>query len=592
MSKYRVNGHSTGRNGKMFGASRILLFQAAILLVGVLSANQARARTYTIASTSTAVANDGVCTLPEAVQAINSSTGLVTRPADCLAPNGSDVVVLGDGTYNLPQSVVILTSMTVKAQRPGGVYIGRGVAALGSMFSVVHDSAFGGTSIAVKFQDIDFFGGGDTYSGISGAGNGTADTITVERCSLQNFTNSALNVVDTNLVVIDSTLSDNTGDGDGGGAIFIEGVLPCTGCALTLRNSTLYNNSAAKGGAIQGQTVGASKIINSTISNNHGEVAGALVWGNDLRIPRGHAAVGRLDIVASTIAFNNTPDVVGGIKSMQNVYSDDGSLSGLYPLITLDGSILSDNSNAGVAQDFSGPVTSNRSLIGTTNGATVTGSNNQLNVASGLDPQISDLGGIRIYNPPVHALLPGSVAIDVLAAPVAGASEDQRHYARGFDAITGGNTVDIGAYERNPNSEAENLRVVDTNLASSAYPVVSITGFSMGKGRDIQGTGVGSFVGFDAPVAVGHTASSASIHVRKTTNSGKFKIEMWDGLAEQWVTLAAAQDFYAPSNQETTITFNRSFTEFTTYFRFTAVGSSGSGASKGYHLFLDYIRLP
>lgn len=68
----------------------------------------------------------------------------------------------------------------------------------------------------------------------------------------------------------------------------------------------------------------------------------------------------------------------------------------------------------------------------------------------------------------------------------------------------------MGAYERNPFSEAESLYVVDSNLPASGYAAVPITGFSSGRGRDIQGSCVGSFVGFEAPVAVGHTATSAT----------------------------------------------------------------------------------
>src|SRR5690349_20282448 len=70
-----------------------------------LSSQEARARTYSVSSASVAGANDGVCTLPEAVDAINSVTGKVSLPSDCLAPNGGDVVVLGDGGYYLETSI-------------------------------------------------------------------------------------------------------------------------------------------------------------------------------------------------------------------------------------------------------------------------------------------------------------------------------------------------------------------------------------------------------------------------------------------------------------------------------------------------------
>ncbi|NEO27736.1 MAG: CHAT domain-containing protein, partial [Kamptonema sp. SIO4C4] len=194
---------------------------------------------------------------------------------------------------------------------------------------------------------------------------------------------------------------------------------------VTVSNSSIIANSANQhGGGIYSE--GNLTTTNSTISSN---------WAN------GNGG-GILDknggtITNSTIAFNTTNAGDGGGI---NRFGTTGTLN-------IQNSIIAQNTDiGGQAHNLSGTFDSIiNSLLGDTNGATLTTNNNNI---IGQNPQLSALGNYG-GTTQTHALLPGSPAINTGTSANA-PTTDQRGFPRGIST----NTVDIGAFEVNANIQA------------------------------------------------------------------------------------------------------------------------------------------
>ena len=82
---------------------------AALTLVGgILLASRfgimpVHATSITVNTTSMTVANDGKCSLGEAIIVANTNTASGDRPGDCLAGSGADTIVLSPATYTLTE---------------------------------------------------------------------------------------------------------------------------------------------------------------------------------------------------------------------------------------------------------------------------------------------------------------------------------------------------------------------------------------------------------------------------------------------------------------------------------------------------------
>ena len=182
--------------------------------------------------------------------------------------------------------------------------------------------------------------------------------------------------------------------------------------SLSMGNSTVDNNHADVAGAMFLANNGFATILQSTISSNHGNLAGGGIVAN----------LG-ISIANSTIAFNTGGAFGGG-----------GLLVGGAFTVNVTSSIIADN----LPSDVDGaPIGGSNSLI------KVVGANASVPASTiALDPQLGPLawngGATR-----THALAAGSPALDKGSLPVALAS-DQRNgsYARAV-----GNAPDIGAYE-------------------------------------------------------------------------------------------------------------------------------------------------
>ncbi|HVE56142.1 MAG TPA: FG-GAP-like repeat-containing protein [Pyrinomonadaceae bacterium] len=232
--------------------------------------------------------------------------------------------------------------------------------------------------------------------------------------------------------LIDSTVDSNrTFSVNGAYAIAGAGIYNGFQSTFNLINSTVSNNTGrGNGGGINNNAEATLNIINSTVSANRAETESGSGGGilNFATVKTVHA----------TIAGNFAEATFSGVYN-----------SGQSAVFTSKNSIFADNAGPVSASNFAGYLTSEGyNLLETTNGTAITGvtTGNILNV----DPQLLPLGN---YGGPTktHALRPTSPAIDKGSS--FGVTADQRGRPRPFDNpfianAEGGDGSDIGAFER------------------------------------------------------------------------------------------------------------------------------------------------
>jgi hypothetical protein len=301
----------------------------------------------------------------------------------------------------------------------------------------------------------------DSGGGIfnSGFGSGSSSTV-VKSCTFAN--NSAVN----------------------GGALYNYGD---TGTAtVDVLNSTFTNNSATgTGGAIDNFGSAASgnatlRVVNTTVSGNRSNTDGGGIYNTN----NASAATASTTLTNVTITGNRADNDT-------NASGTGGGIRAFSGTVTLKNTIVSGNFNGGspstTADDVAGAVNADYSLIGNTNGATITGANNQLNV----DPLLGALGnnggptqthvpalGSLAINNGSNALLPADTFdLDNDADAAETLPVDQR--GPGFPRVVN-TTVDIGAVEVNYKIAATagtpQSTIVSTPFANPLQATVSESG--------------------------------------------------------------------------------------------------------------------
>lgn len=214
------------------------------------------------------------------------------------------------------------------------------------------------------------------------------------------------------LIIEGSTISNNTG--------YYAGAIYNNGGSVSLRDSTVSNNITYRGPSIESWTWrgGSFAVINSTISgaiveNECGSYFNGYGVGND----------GDLLVVNSTIAGNAAGALDNrGVATVTNSILDGGCVQ---------------------YGDDSTTTSGGHNVVGGVDSCGFDDATDMVEVGS-MDLLLGPLaenGGPTM----THALLPGSVAIDVIPAPMCQASEDQRGEAR-----PAGGMCDVGAFEVQP----------------------------------------------------------------------------------------------------------------------------------------------
>jgi len=412
-------------------------------------------------------ATDGHCGLEEAVRALGdlkSEYGCVWSGS---IGGDASIVVPNSGVFRVRSTLHLVTAVTIRSAVPGSLATIRGPDE-SDLFGVAPR-----LPVAINFQDLHLIGAGRALAtqssgiAISGETPDAGATVNVTRSWIEQFSNGAIVATDVNLNVVDSTLGDNNNDyGDGGGGIFFDtnGDAASQIDFLTVSNSSIVRNHSTKGGGIHIQSSSTSRITNSTISDNltDGGHGGGISFANNA----GPLADGVLRIVGSTIAFNGSTTFPGAgiaVGANQDLFPEN-----VNNRIYLGGSVIAANCMARAnpdgtfvciaPSDFSGDLYGLQdSLLGSSDSTTLVGPDRggdglsgvaRTDVDPGLDPALTDQGGVGEHHPPVHLLEGTSVAIDAATVLETENTFDQTHRLRGTaHTLQKLQTFDLGAVE-------------------------------------------------------------------------------------------------------------------------------------------------
>jgi len=357
-----------------------------------------KAATISVDGTDGSVANDGVCTISEAI--INANDDAHTH-VDCVAGSGAD-------TINLSADITLTTEYENDPSwgRTGTPAISTAVVLDGQGYVLERDG-----NLLCNMND-------NNESG--------------EFRLLQVANNGNLQLENT--VIRGGCVDGNRGWVPEGGGIHNRG-------SLSLLNTVIEGNQAAfyGGGVMNHGDI--SGIINSTFSNNSANTGGGL------------ASDGNIALISNSTFSNNSAkiggaiviDTQGTISSINNsTFSGNTAPDGSAVFVNIDGQInIIENSlfhNGSICKTYGFFFNGSNNIADTTSGAGCPGV-----LATTLDTTtVGPLADNGCTTPladgsciMTHALLPGSEALDMA---VGGTATDQR----GFNAA---GTRDIGAYE-------------------------------------------------------------------------------------------------------------------------------------------------
>ena len=333
---------------------------------------------------------------------------------------------------------------------------------------------------------------GEDGGGIANIGRGIvyvySSTISANQATTGFASGGGLfNVFGSHMIVHHSVISGNQVASKGGGIY-----LNRDGASVTLIDSTIQNNTAANiGGGIQSGSI--VVLTNTTISGNKTALSGGGI-SND-------SEDSRLYAYNVTIAHNMA-------DSDNNTFGDGGGLSQVAGTANLVNTLIGNNTlGPGATDDCEADsgITATHTLIGTTAGCTLNGSNNQLDVAP-IIATLANYGGAALVSgdvPQTVALLPGSPAIDT-GTNSSCVGTDQRGKSRV-------GTCDIGAFE----SQGFSLSLTDgdrqTTDIETAFALPLAVTISANVGTEPINSGVISFFGHDSGAGLAPQIHTATI---------------------------------------------------------------------------------
>jgi CSLREA domain-containing protein len=225
------------------------------------------------------IADDGLCTLREAITAANTNTASGLTPGECPAGSADDVIGLPADTYtltipstdednNLDGDLDIRSPITIVGVDPATTVVQAGPtpgSGISGVFHVVNlpGSALTLERVTVRHGLATVFNGGGVYN--EGTTNLRDCVVTLNQAGFgggvrNSWSGATLNVQG-------STIAFNTASGNGGGIENQQGL-------VNIANSTLSGNTAGWGGAIHTVNSSTVNISSCTIANNSGAPGG------------------------------------------------------------------------------------------------------------------------------------------------------------------------------------------------------------------------------------------------------------------------------------------------------------------------------
>ncbi|MDX1994026.1 MAG: RHS repeat-associated core domain-containing protein [bacterium] len=429
-----------------------------------------------ITSNLDTTANDGVCTLREAIRAVNENQPSGTAAGECAAGADQDTVDFGDvrGEILLTSPLPVI-QQNVILRGPGWLDLSlRRASDVASPFRILHVRG-----AAVTIQGIAMLGGS---TGSGGGIYNEGGTLTLRGTAvLENTATSSGGGLynEGGIVLIErgSRLENNTA-GSSGGAVYNRG-----GTVTFQTEAFVTGNTAqSSGGGIYNANNGKIFISQTTIRGNSavgsggglhnaaGEIglAQSLFSGNSAVNGAGVFNAGAGSISSTTFSGNRASSAGGGLYTQSvvsinystfaaNAADQTGGAVYSSAAVNLSNSILAYSTAGG---NCAGAVNSAGYNIADDASCNLAGTGDRPATNPLLDPIASDNGGFTLS----HALLPGSPALDT-ANPqncTAPQSRDQRGVFRGL-----GSGCDIGAFERLPYAEETVVtgRILDANDA-------------------------------------------------------------------------------------------------------------------------------
>ena len=531
-------------------------------------------------------ANDGFCTLREAITAANTDTTSGAAAGECAAGSGADEITFaGDYTITLGSQLPAITSnITITGNGASNTIVQASVSPSSATYRVFEVGGAG--NLTLDGLTIQY---GWCYTNacatIADAGGGilNAGTLVVANSFFdRNISGSsgvggAIHNASGNVTVTDSFFSDNQAAGGGnisndGGILSISnstfirdtvslssagsggGISNYNSGTLTVQNSTFKNLLAMsyEGGAIFNGS-GTATITNSTFDGNHTNAGygGAVYNGGS----------NTMNIVNSTFANNSTngstyPAGGGGI------YGNPTGTTNLYNTIIA-------NSTAG--GDCAGTVnadTYNMDTDGTCGSATQ-------KTPAELNLDFLEYNGGPT---PTVALLPGSHAIDAGDDAVCAAAVGSPSYgAGGLDqrgvARPQMNHCDVGSYERQPTYIKKIFKsqgkydgwVLESSESSGVGGLKNNTGKTLLVGDDAQDRQYRTILSFGtASIPDNAVVTKVVLKVKKAGVAGNNPINTHNNLVVdikkgKFSTLPAVQieDFQAKAAKNKTGKFSK-----------------------------------
>jgi hypothetical protein len=463
-----------------FVVLKLLLGALLLAALGVSPSRAANLSVNTLSATHTA--EDGLCTLSEAITNANEDSD--TTSGDCAAGSGADTITfLVSGTITLANTlpnIIDADGLSIDGNDQNVTVSGNNAVQVlrvdaGATLKLLHLTVANGLMSFLPPPDNSDGGGiynagtlnvsNSTISGnlaISGGGGiYNIGTLTVSHSTFKDnsaFFGGGITNRGGTLTVTDSTFSGNESTSSGGGIENLAGTVSITGSTFT------RNNNDSSGGGIDNE--GTLTVSNSTISGNFAAAGGG-----------GIASTGNLTVVHSTIS-GNSATFAGGILVDRGIFN-------------LANSIVANNTGyVGEEDCLSSAGLLNASGVNLVEDGSCGANSDPLHFITG-DPllgPLADNGGPT----QTHALLAGSIAIDqadnaiCAAAPVN--NLDQRGQPRPVDGDDDGTPAcDIGAYEFVPAylfsgffPPVDNPPTVNTAKAGSAIPIKFSLGGNFG----------------------------------------------------------------------------------------------------------------
>lgn len=576
-------------------------------------AGDARATTIDVVTFAWDLLKDGKCSLPEAVLAVDHQTA----EYDCPAGNGNnDTIQLQDdsnpgvscGTQycavagmplTISKNVTILGSGTSPVGgAPETVIEAGGLTSADETLFYVEDTPT--AKVSVTFRNVELVGnvlGGVLVTGVWGIGYGVGSTINVENSVITDWGYSGAAVDGMNLNVQSSWFSSNSSPTYGGGIAFTD--LAGYGGNLTISQSSFTSNNVTGNGGTGGglfySGTGTSTLVNSTIAENWSNGGGG---GLELESLGGSFAINGCTIAYNNCGYQNCGG--GGVEAFAN--------AGTY---SMNASIVGANVDDPTDQDFDdwnsdGSVAESNSIIqaslwgidvnnkgGNANGDvpfpgaayTYDQANGQQNTYTFVIIPYGGPNGL-----PVVVLPAGSPAVDFLSS--LDLTTDQRGFPRSVS--TGkSKTYDIGAFEYDPNTQAETLTIPGS---SAPVAVVTGSGYSDGAGLELKATKVNDYVLLYNPtITTQAEAWTFSARFATGPTEGQVQVQANDSqtctTSSTFVNLGGPVDLYAsksggfqPVNWGE-VSINPGISNC---YRLLVTGKNR--ASSGYSVYVDYIN--